>query len=318
MAARIRTKLDKLWKKVVDPNMPLEDDKTVPGDFLKEHNIHLISHEFQISSPTEANLSLNPPLLFKHRPRSDLVAHPINPDGYDSYDIIGSAELNFREFKPPCQYRKHPSVSLESSDVLDVGIWLPHGVLNLRQLWGINPVNAPHPKLPDISGFEGGSTVYNRWDTEVYEYDMEGKRDLQSSHPHTILVSTQSSNGKDQTIFQGELAAIVTAMRNRSRQPMVWKYEDSDDDDIQLKPKRTDEVVELALRFRNEKRFPVLMVSLVGPQHARIYYACMAGQDLVIPPVSSEEPRKKIHDTLDYLSCILLSSPLQENSSAGK
>ncbi|KAL3446803.1 hypothetical protein BJX65DRAFT_278657 [Aspergillus insuetus] len=72
-------------------------------------------------------------------------------------------------------------------------------------------------------------------------------------------------------------------MRSRAHQPATFdegpilagEAEQSEDDDPE--PDREDK-----LAFSGEKRFPVMMVSLVGPCHARIIYACMDGTRLSI------------------------------------
>jgi hypothetical protein len=53
--------------------------------------------------------------------------------------------------------------------------------------------------------------------------------------------------------------------------------DDEDDEDEEPQPRSPPEYY-----FKHEQRFPVLMVSCVAPQHARIYYACMDGSDIVI------------------------------------
>jgi hypothetical protein len=56
------------------------------------------------------------------------------------------------------------------------------------------------------------------------------------------------------------------------------------------------------------------MVSLVGPQHGRIYYACMDRFNVVIrqSPLFSFEKRET--GPWDFFAKILLSYPLQEDN----
>lgn len=58
------------------------------------------------------------------------------------------------------------------------------------------------------------------------------------------------------------------------------------------------------------------MVSIVGPQHARIFYACMDGLDLVIRQSQLYSIEKRYDTTLNFLSSLLLSSPLDEAPAA--
>lgn len=68
-------------------------------------------------------------------------------------------------------------------------------------------------------------------------------------------------------------------MRNRAHQRvMIGFYDDEDEDeDREPQPRNPPEY-----HFKYEQRFPVLMVSCVPPQHARIYYACMDGLEVVM------------------------------------
>lgn len=55
------------------------------------------------------------------------------------------------------------------------------------------------------------------------------------------------------------------------------------------------------------------MVSLVGPQHGRIYYACMDGLEMVIRQSSLFSFEKRETAPWDFFARILLSNPLQED-----
>jgi hypothetical protein len=54
------------------------------------------------------------------------------------------------------------------------------------------------------------------------------------------------------------------------------------------------------------------MVSLVGPQHARIYYACMDGSDVVVRQSRLYSFEKRETAPLDYFASFLASTPLEE------
>ena len=58
------------------------------------------------------------------------------------------------------------------------------------------------------------------------------------------------------------------------------------------------------------------MVSIVGMQHARISYACMDGLKIVIRQSKKYNLLKKDEETLNFLSSILLSSPLEDDQLA--
>ncbi|KAL4779202.1 hypothetical protein BJX76DRAFT_361998 [Aspergillus varians] len=239
------------------------------------------------------NLELDPPILFKPRSHSAVTAYPIDPNVYDPGNIIGGAKLDFMVYNPPDKieniHHTRWSPGHRANTVADyLTSWalgrfprkLPNDVADLGRLYHITPITMSHPIIPDTPGFGGGRTLENWWRSEIYEYESRDTDGGEGFLPHIILVTTQSCNGHHGSVIQGELAAIVTAMRNRSRQPTVWECEDSDED-MYLKF-GCNELSESELCFKNERRFPVLMVSLVGPQHGRIYYACMKGEELFI------------------------------------
>jgi hypothetical protein len=58
----------------------------------------------------------------------------------------------------------------------------------------------------------------------VYEYDSE----MHGDKPHTILIDEQSNVGHDGSIMYGELALLLTAMKNRAIQPAVVDESDSE------------------------------------------------------------------------------------------
>jgi hypothetical protein len=59
------------------------------------------------------------------------------------------------------------------------------------------------------------------------------------------------------------------------------------------------------------------MVSVVGPQHARILYACMDGRDMVIRQSKLYSFEKRLAAPWDLFARILLSSPLLEDENGG-
>lgn len=105
-------------------------------------------------------------------------------------------------------------------------------------------------------------------------------------------------NGKDDSIKVGELSSIITMMRCRANQPKV------DEDDQELEPRQ--------LEFEKEKRFPVLMVSVMGPQHGRMFYACMDGGTLVIRQSRLFSFERKDTAPWELFQRVIVSCPLTE------
>lgn len=105
----------------------------------------------------------------------------------------------------------------------------------------------------------------------MYEY---WKYNEQIYHPHIVMLSQQETSGRNGSILYGELIQLIAAMRSRAHQRVMIE---PDDENEEPQPRSPPEYY-----FKYEQRFPVLMVSCVAPCHARIYYACMDGSDVVI------------------------------------
>jgi len=101
------------------------------------------------------------------------------------------------------------------------------------------------------------------------------------------------------------LAPLVAAMRNRANQPEVppeqWESLLELLDIGELPDKRV---------FRNEKIFPVLMLSFLGPQHARVFYARMNGNELVIGQSKLYSFERKNDANIELFARLLLSTPI--------
>lgn len=116
--------------------------------------------------------------------------------------------------------------------------------------------------------------------------------------PHILFSGYQPLNGTDG--------------QNRAEQLNV-----KDDEDAEaLFEKEPEKLRNYKRRFPKENRFPVLMLSYVGPQHGKLFYACMNGQQLVVwqSKLYSFECRATV--PLDLFARFLLSSPLREAPAA--
>lgn len=100
-------------------------------------------------------------------------------------------------------------------------------------------------------------------------------------------------------------------MRNRAKQLEV----DLNDGDTQEALfNESEEYISRQFRraFPMEKKFPVLILSYVGPQHARLLYACTKRRQLVIRLSRLYSFERKTTAPLDLFARVLLSRPLTE------
>lgn len=106
-----------------------------------------------------------------------------------------------------------------------------------------------------------------------------------------------------------ELFPLLGAMEARASQPKVAGEEEaerfhSDPNMVQT---------QLPRLFPNEQRFPVLLVSLQGPQHGRILYACMEGGRMLVFQSALYRFAKKETAPWDLFARWMLSTPLAEH-----
>ena len=117
--------------------------------------------------------------------------------------------------------------------------------------------------------YAGGKFDGRRWSADVFEYEEKPNG---SPYPHVLMLSCQRNIAHEKSIMRGELALILTAMRNRAFQKVEEDLEDDDsdeefddddgdddddfDDDDQEEETEEEEKAPKFL-FENEKRFPV-------------------------------------------------------------
>jgi hypothetical protein len=106
----------------------------------------------------------------------------------------------------------------------------------------------------------------SRWGGNIYEYDIDF---WGMQHPHVIFLSHQSDIGHEKSIMHGELAQLITAMRNRAHEPEMMEvgedevFETYEAEQEALFPEGPPFV------FNYEQRFPVCTASIEYPAVSR-------------------------------------------------
>ncbi|KAH8704990.1 hypothetical protein BGW36DRAFT_402663 [Talaromyces proteolyticus] len=318
VTTRLRSRLQALWKTVhrAEKNGMLGNHSAITEEFLRKNKIRLVPHTFDRPDNKPTYSSCDPPILFAPLSQSAIDDYPIDADELIDPDTA-ECDIDFIEYSPPkdvdniYETRWRPNKCTEFLfSYLENWVFggFPRKNIGkcawaLSDLSGITRVSIPHglylgKGISKTTGFPN-----KKWNAAVYEYRSE---DDATQYPHVILLSRQSDMGHDGSMMHGELMQLITAMRNRAYQPMKGINEDdAAEEDIQ-------DAQGPEFLFKDEQRFPVLMVSLVGPQHTRIYYACMDGQDVVIRQSPLYSLEKKDTTTLDYLASFLSSKRLEE------
>lgn len=159
------------------------------------------------------------------------------------------------------------------------------------------------------------SPLRNNWSSEpFFESDPENENNV-TPNAHVIQMTVLCCDGKEGSMQIGELESIIVTMDNRRRQPISYGEEDEEN----MFEKYAENREEIRLRpcaFEKEERFPVLMVSLLGPQHGRLFYACMNGEKLVIRQSKLYSFERKDTAPWDFFSRFILSRPLKESSNS--
>ncbi|GKZ51549.1 hypothetical protein AbraIFM66951_006102 [Aspergillus brasiliensis] len=143
-----------------------------------------------------------------------------------------------------------------------------------------------------------------RWNTEcVIEPCPNNGKVYPRLAFHLIDVTTAREN----SILYSELSALVEAMRGRANHRKVESevereklYEDGG------RGKR-----KYPYLFNDEEHFPVLMVSCVMPQHARLFTACMSQRKLVIRQSKLYSFEWRDEAPVDLFTRVFLSRPLE-------
>ncbi|OKL62289.1 hypothetical protein UA08_02309 [Talaromyces atroroseus] len=258
-----REKLESLWSYVVSNKMKQEllKDNVVPQQLLDDKAILLVPHVFEdvhdfnwrcsVESLTP-NMAL-PPVLFS--PFKSLGDHPIDLDAMDpisrqaatTFVEYGSPDLSGYANTSPYSCPGYFSHRIQNwAEGAQIRRQIPPGDLNLTEFRGITPVHKYQGLLAD-SGFY--DLWRDGWDTMIYEYDKEH---FDAILLHVILLTSQGNKDYNGSMLRGELAVILTAMRNRAIQTVKHEEEQRQEEEEPEEASKESELI-----FSSEARFPL-------------------------------------------------------------
>ena len=138
---------------------------------------------------------------------------------------------------------------------------------------------------------------------------IEYEKQNASALPHIAVGASQPVNARENLILYGELAVILTIMKGRASQPKAESEEEMED----IHDMRREEVEEAYRKspaFPNEQKFPLLLFSFVGPQHARILCASMDQTRLIVRMSKLYSFERKEEAPLELFTSWLFSRPV--------
>lgn len=100
----------------------------------------------------------------------------------------------------------------------------------------------------------------HRYDAHLFEYDSKLER-FGGDKPHLIMLAEIEDFGFNGSISFGELALLITAMRNRAFQRYGYVGPDSESGES---PNEGNVPVDDGFLFEHEQRFPVSQISIAS------------------------------------------------------
>ncbi|PLN78207.1 hypothetical protein BDW42DRAFT_187589 [Aspergillus taichungensis] len=281
----VREQLDHLWDVIVqnpEINISTEPD-----------------HLNDIASAELNAVNIILPFFFCPLPAQVLADNPIDLSCYRNSQQEDEQELKFPEFNPPPdKIGSRISLCCPESTGIVVSRYVNNWALGFsRPGLGVERMindsdYMRHLSMPNplLLGADGAQTYGNF------------PRGPNAVFPHSTVCPTQNFFARDRIILYSELATIIAAMRNGAKQPKV----DPNAEDTQ------------EALFKESEEFPVLILSYVGPQHARLLYACMDRRQLVIRLSRLYSFERTDTASLDLFARVLLNRPLTEWNPAWK
>ncbi|KAJ9203900.1 hypothetical protein DTO166G4_6874 [Paecilomyces variotii] len=300
---RVLNALNVLWETLLyaEEGPPVSEVTGIVGeDVLEELNIKV--HDLEIDSFGRVSMTIkDPPFLFEILPEAELRKHPLPEEMKPFPEYLKPSERP----EDTVDYYWEPEIrAFQVSQYINYFALKPFrknlgSCSDLAEYRNLSSIKFPDPLLLG-AGLDGHRGWF--WKTPLIIEAQ--KKNGYPTMPHITMTAITSRIGQDGCIFYEELAPLVAAMRNRANQPEVSPEEWEslfELEEEELPDKRV---------FRNEKIFPVLMLSFLGPQHARVFYARMNGKELIIGQSKLYSFERKNVANIELFARLLLSTPI--------
>ncbi|PYI11707.1 hypothetical protein BO78DRAFT_382375 [Aspergillus sclerotiicarbonarius CBS 121057] len=283
-SGEIRSHLNSLWEELIRNRHLI--------DFFGDVNLgavaaidHILNVDFEM--PTDDRLMTNTPILFKPMPSEELPRQ-VRPNP------------RFKDYDP-----KRTKMNIVGRARQICSLVLERGPLLFHESRKLLAIYYPSPVLME-DGFDGHyPRIADYWDTDLI---LEPEARDGNIYPHLIIQGIQTKDGQSGAILYSELAILLNALRNRASQ---LKIEDEDEQERMSNLSREErEKQGYDFVFPEERIFPVLLLSYVGPQHGRIFYACLEGLQVKIYQSRLYRFEKQNDAPVELFTKFLMSSPI--------
>ncbi|GKZ19780.1 hypothetical protein AbraIFM66951_010803 [Aspergillus brasiliensis] len=269
--ARARSALENLYEIISQMKDGVPCDGHIDlGDL--ENVQHIIGFDFEHLN-TDSISKMFPPFHFDPMKPALLKSFPL--DAGQRRDFMNITQLNgtldFAQKHFPPEIPMSPSDRCQQISSL-ISDYATYEAISHQKLQNVGPPDSTlHYEEYEIGRYNGN----NLWHVSRV---MEPEPQTEKTYPHLVLHLIHTKVAQENTIQFAEFSALVLAMRARANQRKV----DSEDELEQLYETNGEGIEEYPYLFPNEEEFPVLLISCVLPQHARILAASMYQRTLVI------------------------------------
>ncbi|GAQ47654.1 hypothetical protein AtubIFM54640_010192 [Aspergillus tubingensis] len=288
---RNRVVLEGLFKTILEWRKQVPKDGHVNIRSLKDVE-HVVQFDFENLDNAESNLAMVPPILFKPMDLADLERHPVDPKLAREFLDIDQDDSDRNFPIGPIDRVRQVSTFIEDRTTREA-----------RSQQGLQSVEAPESTfwLEAILAYNYSNNGW--WTAECL---VEPRPDNGKPYLHLAFHLLDDKEGWEDAILYSELCAIVEAMKGRANQRLVdSEYVREELDECGGRGKEVHPYL-----FHDEEHFPVLMVSCVLPQHARLFMACMSQRKLVIRQSKLYSFEWKDEAPVDLFARVFLSKPL--------
>ncbi|GKZ75898.1 hypothetical protein AnigIFM56816_003356 [Aspergillus niger] len=296
---RNRIVLEGLFKTIMEWRSNVPEDGHINIASLGDVE-HKVQFDFENLDNEKSNLTMVPPILFHPMELAKLEEYPVDSSQAREFFDIDQSQNRFWEIG------SLDRVEQISSLIED------RATCEAQAEQGLQIVESPDSTfwLEALLSWPYGKK--NWWDVECVREPCPDNKGM--VYPHIAFHLIDDKMAQEDSILYSEFSAIVIAMRGRANQRKVdsaLEREKLDENDGEGKE-------EYPYLFSDEEYFPVLMVSCVMPQHARLFMACMSQRKkLIIRQSKLYSFERKNEAPVDLFARLFLSKPLEPQNILG-